>query len=127
MRTLLAREVARGATLLLNSHLLAETERVCGRIGILVEGRIVREGALGALCEGTTRWSVGFADGAPPAPLAEAGFAPAPGGGFTFEGDGAALNAALDRARAAGALVTELARDAKDLEQVLADAVGSAA
>ncbi len=127
VRNLLAHEVARGATLLLNSHLLAETERVCGRIGILVEGRIVREGALGALREGTTRWAVRFAEGAPAAALAEAGFAPTPGGGFAFDGDAAALNAALDRARAAGALATGLARDAKDLEQVLADAVESAA
>ncbi len=127
VRNLLAREVARGATLLLNSHLLAETERVCGRIGILVDGRIVREGALGALREDTSRWSIRFAPGTPAGPLVEAGFAPARGGAFAFEGEAAALNAALDRVRAAGALVTELARESKDLEQVLADAVGDAA
>jgi ABC-2 type transport system ATP-binding protein len=127
VRNLLAREVARGATLLLNSHLLAETERVCGRIGILVEGRLVREGALGALREGTSRWCARFAEGAPPGALAAAGFAPLAGGAFAFEGEAPALNAALDRARAAGALLVELAQEGEDLEQVLAEAVGAAA
>jgi ABC-2 type transport system ATP-binding protein len=126
VRNLLAREVARGATLFLNSHLLAETERVCGRIGILVEGRIVREGALGALREGTSRWAIRFDGGAQPGPLAAAGFAAgARPGCFTFDGEPRALNAALDRARAAGALLVELSREAKDLEEVLRDAMGA--
>ncbi len=128
VRELLAREVARGATLFLNSHLLAETERVCGRIGILVDGRIVREGPLGELREGTRRWRVRFDAGAPAAALAAAGFLPGAADGLlTFEGEAPALNAALDRARAAGALVVALSRDAKDLEQVLADAMEGSA
>jgi ABC-2 type transport system ATP-binding protein len=128
VRELLQRELARGATLFLNSHLLAETERVCGRIGILVEGRIAREGPLGELREGTSRWRVRL-DGPGDAPaIAAAGFLPGDTPGrLAFEGDAAALNAALDRARAAGALVVELSRDAKDLEQVLADAIGASA
>ncbi|HET8540873.1 MAG TPA: ABC transporter ATP-binding protein [Anaeromyxobacter sp.] len=128
VRGLLAREVARGATVFLNSHLLAETERVCTRVGILVDGRVVREGRLGELREGTSRWRVRFEPGAPEAALGAAGFLPgdAPGR-FAFEGEPGALNAALDRARAAGALVVELSRDAKDLEQVLADAVEASA
>ncbi len=127
VRKLLARELARGATLLLNSHLLAETERVCGRIGILVQGRLVREGALGTLREGASRWRIRFGEGAPHAPLAAAGFTPATSGAFAFEGEAAALNAALDAARRHGALVLELARESRDLEQVLAEAVGEAA
>ncbi len=128
VRGLLARAVSRGATLFLNSHLLAETERVCTRVGILVGGRLVREGALGALREGASRWAARFADGAPDAALVEAGFvAGGQAGRFTFEGDAPELNAALDRARAAGALVVELSREAKDLEQVLAEAIGAAA
>jgi hypothetical protein len=35
------------------------------------------------------------------------------------------MNAALDRARAAGALVLEVFQESKDLEAVLAEAVGS--
>ncbi len=37
------------------------------------------------------------------------------------------LNAALDQARAAGALLVELERDRQDLETVLASAMGVAA
>ncbi len=122
VRGLLAREVARGATLLLNSHLLAETERVCDRIGILVEGRVVREGALGDLRAALPRWRLRLAG--PAEALAAAGFAASGEGTFAFEGEAQAMNAALDRARAAGALVLEVIRESKDLEAVLAEAVG---
>jgi len=36
----------RGTTVFLSSHLLSEVEKLCTRIGILVEGRLVREGSL---------------------------------------------------------------------------------
>jgi ABC-2 type transport system ATP-binding protein len=120
VRGILGRELARGATLLLNSHLLAETERICDRIGILVQGRIVREGALAALRVATSGWMVRFEGGAPAA-LSTAGFTPA-GDGWTFSGEASALNAALDEARRAGALVVGVAREVQDLEQVLAEA-----
>jgi len=124
-RNLLAREVARGATLFINSHLLAETERVCTRIGILVEGKVVREGELEALQRSGNRWTLRFGDGVSSELLLAAGFTQAPGAGsWTFEGEAAGLNAALDRARAAGALLVGLEQETKDLEQVLADAVG---
>ena len=122
VRGLLAREVERGATLLLNSHLLAETERVCGRIGILVDGRVVREGALGDLKAAQPRWRLRLAGA--PAAIAAAGFSADGEGSFAFEGEAEAMNAALDRARAAGALVLEVWRESKDLEAVLAEAVG---
>jgi ABC-2 type transport system ATP-binding protein len=125
VRALLLRAIARGATLFLNSHLLAETERVCGRVGVLVAGRIAREGPLDGL-GGAPGWRVRF-DPAAPAPaaaLAAAGFEAEPGaGGWRLAGDAARLNAALDAARAAGALVVEVARDGQDLEAVLAAAV----
>jgi ABC-2 type transport system ATP-binding protein len=123
VRALLARRLAAGATLLLNSHLLAETERICGRIGVLVQGRIVREGPLEALTAPGAAWSVRFASGAPEAALVAAGFAPAAAGRWAFAGEPPALNAALDRARAAGALLLELSQDGKDLEAVLAEAM----
>jgi ABC-2 type transport system ATP-binding protein len=126
VRGLLQRALARGATLLLNSHLLAETERVCGRIGVLVDGRIAREGALDGLAAASA-WRVRFADapeaGPAAAALRAAGFTAGEGGRWRLEGDAARLNAALDAARAAGALVVEVARDGQDLEAVLAAAV----
>jgi ABC-2 type transport system ATP-binding protein len=44
VRTLLAELRNRGTTVLLNSHLLSEVERVCDRVAILNEGRLVTEG-----------------------------------------------------------------------------------
>ncbi|HZY04860.1 MAG TPA: ABC transporter ATP-binding protein [Anaeromyxobacteraceae bacterium] len=125
VRSLLARELERGATLLLNSHLLSETERVCGRIGILVEGRVVRQGALPDLRSALPRWRVRLAG--PAAAIAAAGFSGGGQGSWAFEGEALAMNAALDRARAAGALVLEVAQESKDLEAVLAEAVGAEA
>ena len=135
VRGLLQRAIARGATLLLNSHLLAETERVCGRFCVLVGGRIVREGPLDALGEAAgpvapgdggaagPSWRVRFAAGAPVEPLRQAGFTPADQGSWRLCGDPAALNAALDAARGAGALILEVGREAADLEAVLVAAV----
>jgi ABC-2 type transport system ATP-binding protein len=37
---------ARGITVLLSSHLLAQVEEICDRVGILANGVLVREGAL---------------------------------------------------------------------------------
>jgi len=126
VRGILARALARGATLLLNSHLLDETERICERIGILVAGRIVMEGPLDALTAGAGAWRARFAEGAPAAALVRAGFARVDDTTWLYpDGRAAALNEALGSARAAGALVVELTRDARELEQVLADAMGA--
>ena len=40
---------ARGITILLSSHLLAQAEEICDRVGILSHGQLVREGALADL------------------------------------------------------------------------------
>jgi ABC-2 type transport system ATP-binding protein len=39
----------RGVTILLSSHLLGQVQEVCDRVGILAEGVLVREGAIGEL------------------------------------------------------------------------------
>ena len=121
IRHLLGEERARGATLLLNSHLLSETERMCDRIAILAGGRIVREGSVRELCGAAGRWRVRF-EGAPD--LSEQGFEAQPDGSAlvtaaTAEG----LERKLAMARAAGALLVELRPEAKDLETVLAEAL----
>ncbi|MHB8876883.1 MAG: ABC transporter ATP-binding protein [Myxococcaceae bacterium] len=128
LRRVLAEEVARGATLFLNSHLLAETERVCGRIGILAKGRLLREGPLAALCRLEPRWTARFAPGADGAALACAGFTPAAkAGAWRCDAkDPAELNLALDRARAGGAQLVELLPDELDLEEVLTGTLGAA-
>jgi ABC-2 type transport system ATP-binding protein len=134
IRAMLEAELARGATVFLNSHLLSETERLCGRIGILSGGRLVREGPIDELCRVEGRWSVRFAPGAPAEALVAAGFdPPAPGAAGEAASNGAAgawrfvgsdverLNTAIDRARAAGARLIELRAEQRDLEDVLAE------
>ena len=123
IRNLLSAELARGCTVFLNSHLLAETERVCSQVGIISAGRIVRQGSLAELCRAEGRWRVSFAPGADRERLAAAGFR-AVGKEFLFAGDDLlALNRALDTARAAGAVIAEVCPDEKDLEQVMSEAL----
>jgi ABC-2 type transport system ATP-binding protein len=129
VRGILQEEVRRGTTLFLNSHLLAETERVCDRVAILADGRVLREGRLEELSRSGARWVVRFAPGPAPEALVAAGFQPgSPEGLYHVDAaDPATLNAALDKARAAGALLVELKRDGQDLEAVLTSTVGAAA
>ena len=126
IRGILRAERDRGATIFLNSHLLSETERICDRVAILNAGRVVTETTLEALAVGAG-WRARFADGADGAALEVAGFergeAAAPAGWRFPVDDPEALNAALDRARAAGARLVELAPDVPDLETLLARAV----
>jgi ABC-2 type transport system ATP-binding protein len=46
---------ARGITVLLSSHLLAQAEEICDRVGILADGRLIREGRLEDLISSKTR------------------------------------------------------------------------
>ncbi|MDI3283778.1 ABC transporter ATP-binding protein [Polyangium sp. 15x6] len=126
IRRILAEERARGATLFLNSHLLSETERVCDRIGILSGGRLLREGPIEALCGSETRYRVRFAPPLDAAALEALGFRPGEGDGvFVVDApDPTALNDLLDRARRTGARLVGLTHDVRDLEDVLAEALG---
>jgi ABC-2 type transport system ATP-binding protein len=49
MRDLIERLAARGMTIFLSSHLLAEVEELCTRVSVIRRGRIVFEGALADL------------------------------------------------------------------------------
>lgn len=46
VRALIQEATARGTTCLLSSHVLAEVELVCDRIGLIRDGRLVRQGSL---------------------------------------------------------------------------------
>ena len=123
VRALLVEEKQRGATILLNSHLLAETERVCDRIGVLERGVLKLEGALEDVRAESRRWRARFAPGEVAAALEACGFE-RDGEAWAFAGDDVkALNVALDRARASGALLLELTQPTRDLEQVLTEAL----
>jgi ABC-2 type transport system ATP-binding protein len=128
VRGILAEELERGGSLLLNSHLLSETERICGRVGILSAGKLVKEGPLDALCASKERWRIRFAAGVDGARLTAAGFSPA-GEADVWHWDGvdmAAMNRALDEARTAGALIDEVGHAHRSLEEVFGDAVRAA-
>ena len=49
MRDVISDVVKAGATVFLNSHLLSETEKICDRIAVLSQGRVVQSGALDVL------------------------------------------------------------------------------
>ena len=124
VRDLLLQEKARGATLLLNSHLLAETERVCDRIGILHQGRLVRSGTLESLRAATRGWELTFAPGFDAGVLAGLELVALEGSRFrTDVAEPAELNALIDRVRATGALLVKLEPAGKDLEQLLKDSI----
>jgi len=128
IRVILAEERARGATIFLNSHLLSETERICDRIGVLARGRLVREGPLSELSGETDAYRCRFALPSPESALAVLGFAAGDEAGI-FRLRAACpeeLNAKLDAARSGGALLVDLRRDARDLEEVLAAAMQAA-
>jgi ABC-2 type transport system ATP-binding protein len=53
MKDLLLEQVRHGATIFLTSHVLEVVERLCDRVAIIHEGRLVLEGAMSELRTGT--------------------------------------------------------------------------
>ena len=49
LKLMVQEAVQAGKTILLSSHVLSDVESVCSRIGLIIGGRIVREGTLGEL------------------------------------------------------------------------------
>lgn len=58
VRDLIRELRAEGVTVLLNSHLLSEVERVCDRVAIMDQGQIVSQGTLGELLGGVCELKV---------------------------------------------------------------------
>ncbi len=52
IRGVLARLKEEGRAVFLNSHLLSELEMVCDRVAIMVQGKVLRQGAIAQLTEG---------------------------------------------------------------------------
>ena len=124
VRRILLEEHRRGATILLNSHLLAETEKICSRVGILHEGRLLREAELSELESENNRWLLEV-EATRPAPELELEPSKEPGR-WRCEVEGLdRLNDRLDRVRAAGLSVVEVRRSIPDLESVLSATIES--
>jgi ABC-2 type transport system ATP-binding protein len=137
IRDLLQEEAARGRAILLNSHLLSEVELICSRVAVLrrgsvaVQGRIEDLTATGLTAEGsamaTPRYKL-VASGVDDALLSELR-----GTGASIERvnghfdvtarDLTHLNSLIDRLRARGAELQELAPLRSSLEDVFVDLV----
>ena len=127
IRDLLREEAARGRAILLNSHLLSEIEQTCNRVAILRKGRVVRQGRI----EDLTRQEARYRMVAEPVDdrLLEA-FRATGAGVERVNGhlvlsvrDLAHVNALVDRLRAEGRALKELAPDRSTLEDVFVDLV----
>lgn len=59
---LLRRLAAEGHAVLMSSHIMGEVEAVCGRVGVVVQGRLVLEGSIPHICAqtGTSGLSAAF-------------------------------------------------------------------
>jgi ABC-2 type transport system ATP-binding protein len=125
IRGVIAEECASGRTVVLNSHLLAETERICARIGILHGGRLMREERLDRTSRTQEQGSSLIHLSAPlsPSDAIELGVeAAAQEGHYVARHDSIdALNALIDRLRARGARLVEVRRHQISVEEMLVE------
>jgi ABC-2 type transport system ATP-binding protein len=122
IRQIIDEENQRGATVFLNSHLLAETEKICQRVGVLVQGEIVLDGTIEEIRREKNSWEIRFDSVPNLQALLDIGFEVLVQESLAFtykNSDTGHLNEALDRARATGARLVYLHEHQRDLEQVL--------
>jgi len=60
VKQLLREERDRGTTILMSSHVLAETESLCDRVAILHEGRLIEVGTMKGLLSSVVEWEIGL-------------------------------------------------------------------
>jgi ABC-2 type transport system ATP-binding protein len=117
-----------GATVFLNSHLLAETEKICDHVAVLSQGRVVKAGALDVLKrKDAYRARFQKAEGDVDK-LKTLGFEMLEEREeervYRFEGQSpASLSLALKNALESGLIVVEVTAELKDLETILKEAV----
>ena len=127
IRDLLREEAARGAAILLNSHLLSEIEMTCDRVAVLKKGRSVAAGRIADLtAQGFTyRFAGTGIDEALLGLFRETGAAAERVNGHVklTARDAGHLNTLVDVARVRGVLVTELTPVRSTLKDVFVDLV----
>ncbi len=122
IRELLVELNAGGTTVFLSSHLLAEVEQLCTRVGVVDRGRLVLEEDLATLRAATGRVLVGTPDAAEAAAVLDGQLEAREGDRLVIRhGDPAALNALLVEA---GVRVTSIHAEQRTLEQVVLDVTG---
>jgi ABC-type multidrug transport system ATPase subunit len=106
-----------GTTIFLSSHLLAEVEHMCTRVGVLDRGRLVLQDDLDALRQPTGRTVVRTPDAAQAVALLNGRVELRDGDRLVVRGsDAASLNATLV---GRGVRVTELSAERRTLEEVV--------
>jgi ABC-2 type transport system ATP-binding protein len=122
IRDLLLEEAARGRAILLNSHLLSEVERVCGRVVVLRNGCVAAAGRIEELTSETSRYKLvaSGVDDALLAALRETGASiDRVNGHLSLAArDLAQVNAVVDRLRSRGSELQELTPLRSSLEDV---------
>ncbi len=122
IRELLVELNAGGTTVFLSSHLLAEVEQLCTRVGVVDRGRLVLEEDLSTLRAATGRILVGTPDPAEAVAVLDGQLESRDGDRLVIRhGDPAALNAMLVEA---GVRVTSIHAEQRTLEQVVLDVTG---
>ena len=120
IRDLLAELNAAGTTVFLSSHLLAEIEALCTRVGVMDRGALVLQDDLGTLRAPTGRVLVGTSEPERVVALLDGRVERRDGQVLTVRHpDAGALNAELV---AAGIRVTEIGGERRSLEQVVLEA-----
>ncbi len=124
VRLILREERTRGATVLLNSHLLDESERLCDTIGILNRGRLVRQGSLQDLALDKGLWTLVTETPLPPETIDALHIEASTEGGYRFRAESAdEANRVLDELRALGVTIVEFRRALRPLEAILEEAI----
>jgi ABC-2 type transport system ATP-binding protein len=135
IRGILRRNLEKGKTLFINSHMLGEVELLCDRVAILVKGQVRHEGPLSSLKASNPEYRLVLAasDDAARAALAVAGdeleALAAPLGRSAWRlsvSDRSELNAALDRVRQSGIEIEEVQRVRPSLEDVFVQTISDA-
>ncbi|KDN23972.1 ABC transporter ATP-binding protein [Amycolatopsis rifamycinica] len=122
IRELLVELNAGGTTVFLSSHLLAEVEQLCTRVGVVDRGRLVLEEDLATLRAATGRVLVGTPDAAAAAAVLDGQLEARDGDRLVIRHDDpAALNVLLVEA---GVRVTSIHAEQRTLEQVVLDVTG---
>lgn len=115
---LLKKENEKGATILFSSHILSEVQKMCDRVAIIKEGRIVQVDTISALTENTYK-KVGFEASSPvtAAQLALSGITKLDlsdkGGSFIYKGNIPELLTCLSQLP-----LTNLTLEEPDLEEI---------
>lgn len=127
IRDILREEARTGTAILLNSHLLSEIELTCDRVAVLRGGRVAAQGTVEELTRKSAKYKMVATpiDDALVASFRELGAVTERVNGHLELSvtDVPHLNAVVDRLRASGAMLTELAPIRSTLEDVFVDLV----